>query len=92
MNDTLKDAKILFDLNELVGSLDVLNRIIFNDYRNSDALLLRARIQYKMELWGKAMNDYSAVLEIDPDNREAKSGIEMVKNILGYFTPDMFNP
>jgi len=38
------------------------------------------------------MNDYGSVLEIDPDNREAKSGIEMSKSILGYFTPDMFNP
>jgi hypothetical protein len=31
-------------------------------------------------------------LELDPDNPEAKSGLEMARSILGYFTPDMFNP
>ena len=86
------EAKVLFDRNELVGSLEVINRFILNDQGNRDAFLLRARIQYKMQNWGEAMNDYGSVLEMDPDNREAKYGIEMVKNILGYFTPDMFNP
>jgi hypothetical protein len=55
-------------------------------------LLLRGRIYYKMQRWGDAMNDYAAVIEIEPQNHEAKVGIEMSKNILGYFTPDMFNP
>jgi hypothetical protein len=45
-----------------------------------------------MQKWGDAMNDYSAVLDIEPLNQEAKAGMEMAKNILGYFTPDMFNP
>ena len=57
-----------------------------------EALLLRGRIHYKMQKWGDAMNDYSSVLELDPDQPEAKSGLEMARNILGYFTPDMFNP
>ena len=92
MSDNLVEAKALFDQNELVGSLEVVNRVIMNDHANSDAFLLRARIQYKMQNWGDAMNDYGSVLEIDPNNREAKSGIEMAKSILGYFTPDMFNP
>jgi hypothetical protein len=32
------------------------------------------------------------VLELQPENQEAKTGLEMAKSILGYFTPDMFNP
>ena len=92
MSDTLPEAKVLFDQHELVGSLVIVNRIIENDSGNRDAFLLRARIYYKNQLWGKAMNDYYSVLEIDPNNQEAKSGIEMAKSILGYFTPDMFNP
>ena len=92
MSDTLTEAKSLFDQNELVGSLAIVNRIIESDSGNRGAFLLRARIYYKSQLWGKAMNDYSSVLEIDPDNQEAKSGIEMARSILGYFTPDMFNP
>ncbi|HAH25677.1 MAG TPA: hypothetical protein DCL77_18285 [Prolixibacteraceae bacterium] len=92
MSDTLNEAKALFDQHELAGSLEIVNRIIENDNENVDAFLLRARIHYKSQQWGKAMNDYCAVLEIEPGNAEAISGIEMAKSILGYFTPDMFNP
>lgn len=88
----LIEAILLFDQNELVGSLAKVNQIILNNEGNKDAFLLRGRIHYKMQKWGDAMNDYYSVLELDPNNQEAKSGIEMAKSILGYFTPDMFNP
>lgn len=88
----LKEAKSLFEKNDLTSSLEAISRYIVQDKENEEALLLRARIQYKMQRWGDAMNDYYAVLEINPQNQEAKSGVEMAKSILGYFTPDMFNP
>lgn len=88
----LNEAKSLFEKNDLISSLEVIGRYIGQDKKNVEALLLRARIQYKMQRWGDAMNDYYAVLEIDPENPEAKTGVEMAKSILGYFTPDMFNP
>lgn len=88
----LNEAKSLFEKNDLTSSLEAISRFIVQDKKNEEALLLRARIQYKMQRWGDAMNDYYTVLEINPQNREAKSGVEMAKSILGYFTPDMFNP
>lgn len=92
MSDLLNKAKLLFDQNKLLDSLETLSKLIQINVSNSDALLLRARIHYKMQNWGDAMNDYCSVLEIDPENQEAKSGIEMAENILGHFTPDMLNP
>ena len=92
MSNLILEAKALFDQHELARSLVLVSQIIENDHGNRDAFLLRARILYKMQHWGKAMNDYNSVLEIDPGNQEAKSGIEMARSILGYFTPDMFNP
>jgi len=92
MKNLLTEAKALFDQNELTGSLETVSRYIVNEKDNGEAFLLRARIKYKMQRWGDAMNDYYSVLEIDPNNQEAKSGIEMARSILGYFTPDMFNP
>lgn len=86
------EVKQLFEQNELNKAIEILNEIISVNSSEIQSLLLRARIYYKMQKWGDAMNDYCSVLEIDPDNQEAKSGIEMAKNILGYFTPDMFNP
>lgn len=92
MNTLLNEAQAFFDQHDMVGSLELVNKLIGEEIENRDAFLLRARIHYKMQRWGDAMNDYCSVLEIDPQNQEAKSGIEMARSILGYFTPDMFNP
>jgi len=88
----ITEIKQLVEQNELSRSLEILNEQIKVDSTNVPALQLRGRIHYKMQNWGAAMNDFSAVLELEPDNLEAKSGLQMARNILGYFTPDMFNP
>lgn len=88
----ITELKQLVEQNELSKSLEILNEQIRINSSDVETLLLRGRIHYKMQNWGDAMNDYSSVLELDPDNPKAKSGLEMAQNILGYFTPDMFNP
>lgn len=88
----IAEAKRLFDLNESNKALEILNAIISIETTDIQLYLLRGRIYYKMQKWGNAMNDYAAVLELEPENQEAKTGLEMAKSILGYFTPDMFNP
>lgn len=88
----ISEAKLLFEQNELEKALQLLNGFILTNGSDIQALNLRGRINYKMQKWGNAMNDYSAVLEIDAENTEAKSGLAMARSILGYFTPDMFNP
>lgn len=85
-------AKQLFEQNELIKSQEILNQLISDYPGDIDSLILRGRISSKMQNWGDAMNDFAAVLDFDPDNSDAKTGLEMAKSILGYFTPDMFNP
>jgi tetratricopeptide (TPR) repeat protein len=87
-----EEVNQLFEQNELGQALEMLDKLISENQSDIGLLLLRGRIYYKMQRWGDAMNDYAAVIEIEPQNHEAKVGIEMSKNILGYFTPDMFNP
>ena len=88
----IAEIKQLVEQNELSKSLEILNEHIRFNSNDAAALQLRGRIHYKMQNWGGAMNDFSLVLEIEPDNAEAKSGLQMAQNILGYFTPDIFNP
>jgi regulator of sirC expression with transglutaminase-like and TPR domain len=92
MLDKLLEARESFEKNDLTHSLDLLNEIVHLDPGNSDALMLRGLIFHRMQKWGEAINDFATVLELVPDHNEAKSRLEMAKNILGYFTPDMFNP
>jgi len=88
----INEAINYFEKNEFAQSLEILNELILKDGSDIQSLNLRGRIYYKMQKWGNAMNDYATVLEIEPQNQEAKTGLEMARNILGYFTPDMFNP
>lgn len=78
--------------NKFDEALEMLNKQISASPSDVIALQLRGDIFYKMQQWGDAMNDFTSVLEIEPDNAEAKSKLELARNILGYFTPDMFNP
>ncbi len=88
----LSVARKLAETDEINQALEILDQILVAEPEMCDALLLRGHIYYRMQQWGNAMNDYTAVLELDPDNDEARLGLEMANNILGYFTPDMFNP
>ena len=92
MEEQFEQALAFYKNDQLNQSIDLLNQYININTSDLQAFLLRGRINYRMQKWGDAMNDYSVVLESDPGNQEAKSGMEMVENILGYFTPDMFNP
>jgi nicotinate-nucleotide adenylyltransferase len=92
MVDLVLQAKLHFDKGELGPSLEILNAVIQYNTSDPDVFLLRGLIHYRMQKWGDAINDFGAVLEIDSDHAEAKMRMEMAKNILGYFTPDMFNP
>lgn len=85
-------ARHLFDQDDLNGSLNVLAQCVTDDFVDKQVFLLRGRIFFKQQNWGGAMNDFIRVLEIDPEDKEAKSGLEMTRNILGYFNPDLFNP
>jgi len=88
----INEAINYFEKNEFSQSLEIVNELILKDSSDIQSLSLRGRIYCKMQKWGNAMNDYATVLEIEPQNQEAKTGLEMARNILGYFTPDMFNP
>lgn len=54
--------------------------------------LLKGQIFHKQHKWGDVINQYTEVLEIEPGNSIAKTGIDMAKSILGFYNPDMFNP
>lgn len=49
-------------------------------------------LEQKFQNWGEAINAFSKVLEIDPNNSDAKNNLHMVRNILNFWNPEMFNP
>ena len=54
--------------------------------------LMKGKIEQKFQNWGEAINAFNKVLEIDPENSEAQNNLHLIRNILNFWNPDMFNP
>ncbi len=63
------------------------------DNENSvEYFLVRGKIEQKFQNWGDAINAFNRALEIDPENSEALNNLQLIRNILNFWNPDMFNP
>ena len=77
-NEKAKEAKSLFD------------KI---DYEESvNYLMVKGKLEQKFQNWGDAINTFSKVVDLDPENVDAKSNLHLIQNILNFWNPEMFNP
>jgi len=53
---------------------------------------LLGEIYSKKQQWGKSLNQFRKVLDLDPKNKEAETRIKMISSIFNFFNPDQFNP
>jgi tetratricopeptide (TPR) repeat protein len=59
---------------------------------NSEYFLIKGAIEQKYQNWAGAINAFNKVLDIEPDNEEAKNNLHLIQNIINFWNPDMFNP
>jgi tetratricopeptide (TPR) repeat protein len=88
----LKTANNAFSEGDLDVSLKQTNRILTDNPGNIEALMLQARVFYKMQRWGDALNNVNKVLEIETDNKLALNYKEMITNIISFWNKDYYNP
>lgn len=72
---------------EEIKKLDLL---IEKDSDNQDYFLERAKLKYKLQDWAGAINDYTKVLELDPENLIAKTKIEFIKLNFKHINQDVY--
>jgi len=53
---------------------------------------VKGMLAQKFQNWGEAINAYSKVLELEPENIEARNNLHIIQNILNFWNPEMFNP
>ncbi|MGD9929309.1 MAG: tetratricopeptide repeat protein [Mangrovibacterium sp.] len=82
----------LIETNQLEQAQILLENRLQEQPEDAGAYFLLGQIFCKKQEWGMAINYFRQALEIDPDYPGAKAQIDMANAILGYFTPDMFNP
>ncbi len=70
-----------------------LSDMISVDVQNTDLLYERAGLYTKIQVLGKAINDYLTILGINPDDKQAKVKLEMLKTITRFSNTDIYaNP
>ncbi|NOR76674.1 MAG: hypothetical protein GQ525_16140, partial [Draconibacterium sp.] len=68
---------------------------VFNDIEPEESVnyyFTKGVLEQKFQNLGDAINAFSKVIELDPDNTPAKNNLHIIQNILNFWNPDMFNP
>jgi tetratricopeptide (TPR) repeat protein len=68
---------------------------IFNEIIPSESveyLMVKGKLEQKFQNWGKAINAFSKVIELEPENLEAQNHLYLIQHILNFWNPEMFNP
>jgi tetratricopeptide (TPR) repeat protein len=68
---------------------------IFNEIEPLETVeyfMVQGILEQKFQNWGKAINAYLKVIEIEPGNAEAQNNLHMIQSILNFWNPEMFNP
>lgn len=68
---------------------------VFNEIIPAETVeyfMVKGKLEQKFQNWGKAINAYSKVIEIEPENTEAQNHLHLIQNILNFWNPEMFNP
>ena len=74
------------------GRIAALDAVLAAEPADTASLLERGRLHYRMNEWGAALNDFNAVLRIDPGHKEAREFIGMIQEILSFRYKDIYNP
>jgi len=68
---------------------------VFNEIvplNTPEYFMVKGKLALKFQNWGSAINAFSKVTEVDPENIEAKNHLHLIQNILNFWNPEMFNP
>ena len=83
----LDEVKTEKDVQALLNKVDYM---LQTHPAETELLHARARLHVMMQQYGKAINDYHAILEIDKKDKVAVTQIEQLKTILRYNNTDIY--
>ena len=88
--DQLKNIELLLKNEQAIQAKEAF--LMLDPENSSEYFLVRGKIEQKFQNWGEAINAFNKVLDIDPQNSEAQNNLHLIRNILNFWNPDMFNP
>jgi tetratricopeptide (TPR) repeat protein len=92
MNDYLNAAINELSAGNLTEAEALLNKAIEANPQNAEAYFNRGKVKRQRGNFSEAINDFQKALDINPNYNQAKVSIEMVKRIISFRNPDLYNP
>jgi tetratricopeptide (TPR) repeat protein len=76
------------------GDLELTLKILDNEklLESAEACFLRGEAFYKSQKFGDSLNNFKKVLEINPENENAQTYVDMINNILNFYHKELYNP
>ncbi len=90
MEDLIVEAREIWKAGDPTRAVALLDNPALKD--NPEAIFLRGEIHYNNQEWGAALNSFRRCLQLDDSFKAARTYIDLILNILGYFHTDQFNP
>ncbi len=75
------------NLKRLISDVD---RLLGKEAKDIELLFLRASLHQRIQLLGKAINDYQRILTLEPENQKAKVQRDSLQSILHYNNTDIY--
>ncbi|MCB2196621.1 MAG: tetratricopeptide repeat protein [Bacteroidetes bacterium] len=91
MDNIKKNIERYINNQEYTKALEELTNYILNNKKDVELYILRGDIYYKKQEYGKALNDFNLVINLQPDNKIIKSRVEMIKDILKFQALDIYS-
>lgn len=73
-------------------TVEMLDREIAAHPQDTELYVRRGKLHYAATEFGRAANDFSKALELDPSSVEAEQFLILIEDILSYKYTDQFNP
>jgi len=75
---------------EILSQIDKIKKEIVDSKDTIELLHKRAELYTKVQERSKAINDYIAILKLNPSDKEAKVKLDMLKTITKYVNTDIY--
>ncbi len=84
------EAKTAIESGLTDEGIGILDQLVIAGHH--EAFFLKGEVYFKLQQWGKALNEFSHYKELEPDDKRPDSYCLMINNILGFYHRDLYNP
>ncbi|MFO7828081.1 MAG: tetratricopeptide repeat protein [Bacteroidales bacterium] len=90
MENIFKLVDQLIEKKDFNRAIDELTKFYLENPGNTQILIKRGDIYYKLQNYTQALNDYNKALKNGINNKELKAKVEMISNIIKFQGSDIY--